>query len=74
MKEKTEIMGLVFGALSVVLFWAPPVGLGFGLAGLIISISQYQSQRRFRKTAIVISSMGILFFVVFWGSIFLASQ
>lgn len=73
-QEKSEITGLIFGVLSVVLFWAPPVGLGFGLAGLIVSISQYKEQRRFRRIAIAISCLGIFFFVAFWGAIWILSQ
>jgi hypothetical protein len=74
MKQDIEVLGLVFGGLGVLLFWAPPIGLAFGAAGLIISITQYKLKRRFRKTAIVLSSLGILFFVAFWGTIWALSQ
>ena len=74
MKERSEITGLIFGVLSVVLFWAPPVGLGFGFAGLIVSISQYKERRRLRKTALVVSCLGIFLFVAFWGAIWVLSQ
>jgi hypothetical protein len=74
MKEKAEILGLVFGGLSVLLFWVPPVGLALGVVGLVISATQYKLQYRFRKTAVVISIIGILFFVVFWGTIWALSQ
>jgi hypothetical protein len=74
LKEKTEVLGLVFGGLSVLLFWVPPIGLFLGIAGLIISATQLKLNRRFRKTAVVISVLGILAFVVFWGGIWIASQ
>lgn len=74
MKEKTEVLGLVFGGLSVLLFWVPPIGLFLGIAGLVISVTQLKLERRFRKTAVVISALGILAFIAFWGGIWLASQ
>lgn len=74
MKEPIEKLGLVFGGISVVLFWAPPIGIGLGIAGLVISISNYRQNRRLRKTAISVSALGILMFIAFWGAIWLASQ
>jgi hypothetical protein len=74
MKQNIEVPGLVFGGLGVLFFWVPPVGLAFGAAGLIISITQYKLQRRFRKTAIVLSSLGVIFFAAFWGMIWALSQ
>jgi hypothetical protein len=74
MKEKAEVLGLVFGGLSVLLFWVPPIGLFLGIAGLVISVTQFKLKRRFRKVAVVISMFGILAFIVFWGGIWLASQ
>jgi hypothetical protein len=74
MKEKTEVLGLVFGGLSVLLFWVPPIGLAFGATGLIISATQYKLKRRYRKIAIVLSSFGVLLFVGFWGTIWVLSQ
>jgi hypothetical protein len=74
MKEKIEVLGLVFGGLSVLLFWVPPIGLFLGITGLIISATQLKLNRRFRKTAVLISVFGILAFIGFWGGIWLASQ
>jgi hypothetical protein len=74
MKEKTEVLGLVFGGLSVLLFWVPPIGLAFGATGLIISATQYKLKRSFRKIAIALSFFGILLFVGFWGTIWVLSQ
>jgi hypothetical protein len=74
MKEKTEVLGLVFGGLSVLLFWVPPIGLAFGATGLFISATQYKLKRRYRKIAIVLSSFGVLLFVGFWGTIWVLSQ
>jgi hypothetical protein len=74
MKDKSEVLGLVFGGLSVLLFWVPPIGLAFGATGLLISATQYKLQRRFRKIAIALSSLGILLFVGFWGAIWVLSQ
>jgi hypothetical protein len=74
MKDKSEVLGLVFGGLSVLLFWVPPIGLAFGATGLLISAKQYKLQRRYRKIAIALSSLGILLFVGFWGAIWVLSQ
>ena len=74
MKDKSEVLGLVFGGLSVLLFWVPPIGLAFGATGLLISATQYKLQRRYRKIAIALSSLGILLFVGFWGAIWVLSQ
>jgi hypothetical protein len=74
MKGKTEVLGLVFGGLSVLLFWVPPIGLAFGATGLIISATQYKLKRRYRKIAIVLCSFGVLLFVGFWGTIWVLSQ
>ncbi len=74
MKGETEVLGLVFGGLSVLLFWVPPVGLAFGVTGLIVSATQYKLQRPYRKISIALSSLGIIFFVGFWGTIWALSQ
>ena len=74
MKDKSEVLGLVFGGLSVLFFWVPPIGLAFGATGLLISATQYKLQRRYRKIAIALSSLGILLFVGFWGAIWVLSQ
>jgi hypothetical protein len=73
MRQKMEILGLVFGGVGVAFFWVPPIGLAFGVAGLIISVSQYRLQRRYRKTAIALATVGILLFVAFWGTIWVLS-
>jgi type III secretory pathway component EscS len=74
LKQPTEKLGLFLGSLSLFLFWAPPIGIAFGVAGLVVSISQLGKQLRHRKTAITLSALGILLFVGFWGSIWLLSQ
>jgi hypothetical protein len=74
LKEKTEVLGLVFGGLSVLLFWVPPIGLFLGIAGLVISVTQLKLERRFRKTAVSISVLGILAFIAFWGTVWFLSQ
>ena len=72
--KKTEVLGLVFGGISVLLFWIPPIGLAFGATGLIISATQYKLHRRYRKIAIVLPSLGILLFLGFWGFVWILSQ
>jgi hypothetical protein len=74
MKNKAEVFGLIFGGLSIVLFWVPPFGLFLGLTGLIISVAQFTSQLRFRKTAVVLSAVGISLFIAFWGTVWILSQ
>jgi hypothetical protein len=74
LKEKAEVLGLVLGGLSVLLFWVPPIGLFLGVAGLVISVTQLKLNRRFRKSAVTISSLGILTFVAFWGTVWFLSQ
>ena len=74
MNDKSEVLGLVFGGLSILLFWVPPLGLAFGATGLIVTATQYKLQRRYRKIAIALSSLGIIFFVGFWGAIWALSQ
>lgn len=74
MKQPAETLGLVFGLVSVSLFWVPPVGLGLGIAGIAVAAGRLKQNRRFAKLAIVFSALGVLLFVGFWGTIWALSQ
>jgi hypothetical protein len=74
MNKSTETPGLILGIASMFTFWLPPFGLFLGIAGLIISLLRKQQQKRFTALAIVLSTLGILSFVSFWGSVWMLSQ
>lgn len=74
MKKPTETLGLTLGIASMILFWAPPIGLALGVAGLAVSFSRRLEQRRFSRPAIATSMAGIVFFAAFWGTVWALSQ
>jgi hypothetical protein len=74
MKPAKETLGIVLGAVSVITFWVPPIGLGIGIAGLAVTLGRWGQDRLLRKTALAACVLGILAFAAFWGTVWALSQ
>jgi uncharacterized membrane protein YqaE (UPF0057 family) len=72
--QRKEWVGLALGALSVLAFWVPPVGLFLGIAGVAVTASRLKQKMAYSRIALALSVLGILLFVGFWTMVWVLSQ
>ncbi len=72
--KKHEVLGMLLGSASVLLFWVPPIGLVLGVAGVAVTATRMKQRRELARFALILSILGLALYIGFWTGVWLLSQ